>query len=144
MIGLVSSSCFAGDLYVSGYSQVIESDKPRIGGGVAVGYDMGLYRLEAEAGYQGGITSVIMNGFYERRFGKSDWSMYTGTGIGVAVISSRTSFVYQTMAGIGYHAFDNLVLSGGYKVFTAESVNIHRDSINYSTRSVVLAVRYKF
>jgi len=111
----------------------------------AVGYDMGMFRVEGEIGYRtvdidevtitgfppvsipgdASALTFMVNGYYDHEMG-SKLTPYVGFGMGLAdtdveivgvSVGGDTEFAYQFMLGAGYEVAPNVVLTGGYRFF---------------------------
>ncbi|MCD6486054.1 MAG: porin family protein [Syntrophobacterales bacterium] len=117
------------------------------GAGISGGYDFGMIRVEAEAGYRkndfdtisapgegefsvsGDITamSLLLNCFVDFETG-TNFTPYAGAGIGAAKVEFEASgegdiseddtvFAYQFVAGVGYAFTENVTLDVSYRYF---------------------------
>ena len=119
--------------------------------GGALGFGFGNFRVEGEVAYRGGdiddisfpgsnnaqgdgyALSLMGNGYYDFRFGKSPWVPYLGAGIGLAIIDidatsnvltisgSELGFALQFMAGMAYEITPQTAITLGYKLFIGAS-----------------------
>ncbi len=125
----------------------------------ALGYDMGMFRVEGEIGYRmidvdevtlggvpfpvdGDVTALtfMANGYYDHDMG-SPLTPYVGFGLGFVdadleisgtSISDDTEFAYQFMVGAGYDISSTMVLTGGYRYFgiaDSEAPDIHEFNV---------------
>lgn len=139
----------------------------------AIGFDGGMYRVEAAVGYQRNgidkvysipvpddwdanvsIWSFMANGYLETEMEGAEVVPYLMAGIGMANVtyddtfgsSDDSAFAYQFGAGIGVEVSKNVMLDLGYRYFATADVNPDDLGMEFSIAShnVLAGVRIGF
>ncbi len=128
----------------------------------AVGNNFGSYRLEAAVGYEkyiykddnvddASILTVMANGYYDIDSG-SKVIPYLMAGAGYAnldvswLADSRSSFVWQLGAGLGFKVDDNITVDVGYRYIKPEGLECPYDNndVKWDSQHIMAGVRYQF
>lgn len=135
--------------------------------GIALGYNLGTFRLEGEAGYrthsidkfEGDIKtlSYLVNGFYDINT-TTAFTPYIGGGAGIAKIDVKdvsmdgvsvdkaddTVLAYQLGAGIGYAIGKKLTLDIGYRYFATSNPEFEGTDSKYRSQNITAGIRFAF